>query len=419
MTHARTALVIGSGIAGPATAMALQKAEIDCVVYEAHSSGADGIGVFLTLAPNGIDALRVLGADEPALAVGFPTPAITLRSASGKRLGETRTGQSLPDGTTSHTIKRSDLYAVLHQEALARGVRIEHGKRLVDARDTGDGVRAVFADGSEAVGDVLIGCDGVHSTVRRIIDPAAPAPTYARLLNTGGYARGVGVNTAPGSYEMIFGKRAFFGYAMAGDEDVWWFANLPHPDEPARGELQSVSNDEWRQRLLELYADDAGPARALIRATPKIMAMTSIHSIPHLPTWHKGAMIVIGDAAHAPSPTSGQGASLSIEDALVLAKCLRDQPSSQTAFAEFEAARRPRVERIIKAAARINNSKAPGPVGRIFFDAMLPVILKMTADSKAHRQTYDYHIDWDAPTIARKTNITHALIRRRRDRPAR
>ncbi len=393
----RTALIIGGGIAGPAAAMALQKAGIDPVIYEAHPTGADGVGVFLTLASNGIDALRVLDADKPAVAAGFPTPGITLRSGTGKRLGESRTGQSLPDGTTSHTIKRADLYRVLHEEASSRGVRVEHGKRLVEAEETGDGVRAVFADGSEAVGDVLIGCDGARSTVRRIIDSAAPAPTYARLLTTGGYARGVRVDTDPGSYEMIFGRRAFFGYAMAPDGEVWWFANVPRRDEPARGEVEAISADEWRRRLLQLYAEDAGPAVPLIQATPETMPMSPIHTIPHLPVWHNGRMVVIGDAAHVPSPTSGQGASLSIEDAVVLGMCLRDLPSPQAAFARFEAARRPRVERIIKWAARINNSKAAGPVGRVVRDAMLPMILSMTADSKALKQAYDYHIDWDRP----------------------
>jgi 2-polyprenyl-6-methoxyphenol hydroxylase-like FAD-dependent oxidoreductase len=398
MTRTRTALVIGGGIAGPAAAMALQKAGIDAVVYEAHSTGADGIGVFLTLASNGVDALGVLGANKPAVATGFPTPGIVLRSGNGKRLGESRTGQSLPDGTTSQTIKRSDLYRVLHEEASGRGIRVEHGKRLVGAEETADGVRAVFADGSEAFADVLIGCDGVHSTVRRIIDPAAPAPTYAGLLTTGGYARDVRVDTEPGSYEMVFGKRAFFGYAMAPAGEVWWFANVPRRDEPARGEVEAIGGDEWRRRLLRLYAEDAGPAVPLIQATAQIMAMSPIHTIAHLPSWHSGRMIVIGDAAHAPSPTSGQGASLSIEDAVVLAKCLRDLPSPQAAFARFEAARRPRIERIIKWAARINNSKAAGPVARVFRDAMLPAILKMTADGKSLQQMFGYHIDWDAPT---------------------
>jgi 2-polyprenyl-6-methoxyphenol hydroxylase-like FAD-dependent oxidoreductase len=398
MTPTRTALIIGGGIAGPAAAMALQMAGIDSVVYEAHAATAEGIGVFLTLASNGVDALRVLGADRPALAAAFPTPGITLRSGTGKRLGESLTGQSLPDGTTSQTIKRSDLYRVLHEEAARRGVPVEHGKRLVKAEETGDGVRAVFADGSEAVGDIMIGCDGVHSSVRPIIDPAAPTPAYAGLLTTGGYARGVPVDTEPGSYEMIFGKRAFFGYAMAPDDEVWWFANIPRRDEPARGEVEAISDGEWRPQLLQLYAGDAGPAIPLIEATPTIMAMSPIHTMPRLTTWHNGRMIVIGDAAHAPSPTSGQGASLSIEDALVLAKCLRDLPSPQAAFAQFEVERRPRVERIIKWAARINNSKAAGPVASAFRDAMLPVIMKMTAGSKANKQTFDYHIDWDTPS---------------------
>jgi 2-polyprenyl-6-methoxyphenol hydroxylase-like FAD-dependent oxidoreductase len=152
--------------------------------------------------------------------------------------------------------------------------------------------------------------------------------------------------------------------------------------------------------MLDLFADDAGPAIPLIEATPSFPPMTPIHSIPHLPTWHRGRMIVTGDAAHAPSPTSGQGASLSIEDAVVLAACLRDLPTPEAAFGTFESLRRPRVERIIKAAARINNSKAPGPIARVLRDAMLPVILKMTANSKSAAEVFDYRLDWDARVAA-------------------
>jgi 2-polyprenyl-6-methoxyphenol hydroxylase-like FAD-dependent oxidoreductase len=391
----RSGLIIGAGVAGTAAALAMQKAGIDPIVYEADPECADGVGAFLTVASNGIDALRVLDADEGVLAAGFPTPGITLRSSTGKPLGVSMTGQQLPDGTLSQTIRRSDLYRALYRQATDRGIRVEHGKRLVAAEDLGHAVRAVFADGSEATADVLIGCDGVHSTVRRLIDPAAPAPAYAGLLTTGGYARGVRVDTEPGSYEMIFGKRAFFGYAVAPDADVWWFANLARRAEPDRTELAAVSAGEWRERLLELYADDAGPANALIAASPDIMPMTPIHTLGHLPTWYRNRMIVIGDAAHAPSPTSGQGASLSVEDAIVLAKCLRDLPTPRAAFAAFETARRPRVEKIIKWAARINNSKIAGPFGRVARDAMLPPIMKMTANSKALRQTFDYHLEWE------------------------
>jgi len=396
VNRARTAIIIGGGIAGPATAMALAKAGLEATVYEARPHGADGGGVMLTLAVNGIDALRTLGADAAAVAAGFPTPQITLRTHTGKRLGVTSTGGALADGTVAHTIRRADLYQALHSKAVARRITVLHGKRLVGAQEYPGGVQATFADGTQAQADILVGCDGVHSTVRGLIDPAAPAPSYAGLLNTGGFASGVTVAAPPGSYEMIFGKRAFFGYATAPGGQVWWFANLPRHREPARGEAEMVSAAQWRHRFTEIYAEDAGPALELIAATPGFAPMTPIHTIPHLRRWHTGRMIVVGDAAHAPSPTSGQGASLSIEDAVLLATSLRAIEPVSAAFTHFETVRRPRVEKIIKAAARINNNKAPSPAGRLLRDLMLPVILRATANAKSAREVYEYHADWDS-----------------------
>jgi 2-polyprenyl-6-methoxyphenol hydroxylase-like FAD-dependent oxidoreductase len=399
MTHRRTALIIGGGIAGPAVAIALQKAGIDAVIYEARPGGAEGVGSFLTLGSNGIDALRTIDAEGAALAAGFPTPEIILRGSTGKHLGVSSISASPADGTVSHTLKRSDLYRAMRDEASSRGIRVEHGKRLTGAVEIGDRVRATFTDGTEATGDLLIGSDGVHSVVRTIIDLNAPAPTYAGLVNLGGYTPGVHVEAESGSYTMIFGKRAFFGYAVAPDGELWWFANLPRRDEPTRGELAAVDPEEWRRRLIGLYRDDAGPAVRILEATPSrgMGEATPIHQIPRLPTWHRGRMVLIGDSAHSPSPSSGQGASLSIEDAVVLARCLRDQPDHRQAFTRFESLRRPRVERIIKAAARINNSKAAGPVGRVVRDAVLPLILKMVASSKQAQDVYAYHVDWEAP----------------------
>jgi len=114
----------------------------------------------LAIASTGIDALRAIGTDEMALAADFPPPTITLRSTTGKNLGRARTGLTLPDGTTSHTLRRTDLYQALYQEAARRGIDVQHGKRLAAAEQTSDGVRAVFGDGSDAAADVLIGADG-------------------------------------------------------------------------------------------------------------------------------------------------------------------------------------------------------------------------------------------------------------------
>lgn len=406
MSPVRTALVIGGGIAGPVAAIALQKAGIDSVIYEAHPGTAEGTGSFLTVAPNGLAALRTLDADQPVIAAGFPTPAMAIWSGTGKRLGQAPMG-SPGDALISRTVRRTDLYRAVHDEARRRGIRVEHGKRLVDVRPAAEGVLAVFEDGSEGTGDVLIGCDGVHSTVRRILDRTAPEPTFVGLINVGGYASGVSVDSDPGVYNMIFGKRAFFGYVAAPNGEVWWFANVPRADQPVRGELATVGTAEWHRRLDVAFAKDAGPAAALIAATTHELTADPVHAIPHLPTWHDQRAVVIGDAAHAPSPSSGQGASLAIEDAVVLARCLRDLPDSDRAFRSFETQRRSRVERIIKNAARINGSKAAGPFGSAVRDLLMPAAMKFFKPEKMTAWQYDYRIVWDgvaprpAPAAAR------------------
>ena len=396
----RRALIVGGGIAGPVAAMALRRAGVEVVVYEAHPDGADDLGAFLTLASNGLDALRAVDAQRLVLAEGFPTPRMEIQSGMGKRLGEVPNGGSLPDGTVSQTLKRADLYRALRDEAVRRGVRVEYGKRLVDAASTPDGVAAVFEDGTGAEGDLLIGADGVRSRTRRIIDPTAPGARYVPVLNIGGYARGVRVGAEPGTFRMVFGERAFFGYAIHPSGEVWWFANPPRPDEPSRAELTAISTEGWKETLTDLFAGDATPAVDIVRATPGRLAGWATYDLPSVPTWHRGAMIVIGDAAHATAPSSGQGASMAIEDAVVLARCLRDLPETGRAFAAYERLRRRRVKRVVAHGARTSNSKAVGPVGRVLRDMMLPVILKRVASGGSLAWMHDHHIDWDEKVAA-------------------
>ena len=125
----RTALVIGAGIAGPVAAIALQRAGITPTVYEAREGTADDVGAFLTLQVNGIDALRTLGIGHVVTGIGFATPSMRFRSYTGKLLGEVSTGAALPDGTVAVTLRRSDLYRALRNEAQRQGVTIEHGRR--------------------------------------------------------------------------------------------------------------------------------------------------------------------------------------------------------------------------------------------------------------------------------------------------
>ena len=378
MTHA---LIIGGGIAGPVTAMALQRAGIGATVYEAHATGAEGAGAFLTVAVNGLDALRVIGADTPVLAEGFPATRNVIFDPAGERLFEAPQGETLPDGTTTRAVRRVDLYGTLRGEARSRGIRIEHGKRLVGAETGPDGgVVAHFDDGARASGDLLVGADGIHSTTRRLIDPDAPRPRYDGLLNVGGYARDVSATTEPGAFHMTQGKHVFFAYTTAPAGETWWFANIPHSDEPDRAQLAVLSTEQWKRWLLDLVADDASPAAEIIDATTDILGRYGTYNMPAVPTWHNGPMIIVGDAAHATSPSSGQGASLAIEDAVVLAKCLRDAPDVQQAFVAYERLRRQRVEDVAALGAYGSGKKADAEV-----------------NDRPTAWMYQHHIDWNIP----------------------
>ena len=133
--------------------MALQRVGLEAVLYEAHPRTTEEVGSYFTVTPNGLDALRAIGALHTATAIGFPTHKNVLWNDRGRRLGTIPLGDALPDGTVSQTIKRARLSRALQDEAIRRGVHVEFGKRLVDASTSADGrVVAHFEDGTEATG---------------------------------------------------------------------------------------------------------------------------------------------------------------------------------------------------------------------------------------------------------------------------
>jgi 2-polyprenyl-6-methoxyphenol hydroxylase-like FAD-dependent oxidoreductase len=131
----------------------------------------------------------------------------------------------------------------------------------------------------------------------------------------------------------------------------------------------------------------------IIRATPaENMGKWTTREMPAMKTWHKGSVCLIGDAAHATSPSAGQGASLALEDAIVLAKCLRDESNLELAFVKFQNERKARVDMIVQQARRNGDRKVPNPFVGFVMDLMLPTFLK--AATKGIDQMYGYKIDW-------------------------
>ena len=394
MTRVRTAAIIGGGIAGPVTALALRRAGIEATIYEAYPSSADGVGGTLALAPNGMAALEIVDAAKAVAALAQPSSRMVMTIGNHKRFQLPH----LPDVGPLHVIRRADLYRVLHDQAAGHGIPIAYSKRLVDARETSASVTAVFADGSQAQTDVLIGADGVHSTVRRVIDPKAPGPRYTGMLGF----EAVSAFEAPVEPEIMtfaFGKRGYYLYWRNAGGGTTWGINLPHERPLSLAEARDVPRQQWMAILRDRYGADV-PGGELVRHTePDSLQVTgALHIMPSVPRWHRERTVLVGDAVHAPSNSSGQGASLAIESAIQLARCLRDIDHPPAAFAAYERLRRHRVERIAARAARVNQAKAPGPIAQTVMPILMPLLIKTVMNpEKSIGPVQRYRIDWHTP----------------------
>jgi 2-polyprenyl-6-methoxyphenol hydroxylase-like FAD-dependent oxidoreductase len=380
------ALIAGAGIAGPALGVALRRLGIDVTVFEASATPRDNEGAFLNLAPNGMTALRAIGLGHLLDDLGFANDRLVFQNEAGRVLADVPVGGA--------TVRRGGLSGALRQSAERAGVTFAFGKALESVEDGPGGVVARFADGTAATGRFLIGADGTHSRTRASWFPDAPAPTYTGIVNLGGVAR-TDLASTGATMRMIFGRRGFFGYAVRPSGETYWFSNFARRDEPKSGELLSVTTDHWREQLLALHRDDPPEVTRILRAVSDAGAY-AVYDLPSLPSWRRGRVCLVGDAAHAIGPHVGQGVSLALEDAVVAAKCLRDLADPAAAFAAFERLRRPRVEPIARQSRRTGRRKAPsGWAGRKLRDLVLPMFLTRAAD--AAQRLYTYPLDWNEP----------------------
>ncbi|SCK53044.1 2-polyprenyl-6-methoxyphenol hydroxylase [Streptomyces sp. WMMB 714] len=356
-------LIIGGGIAGSAAALALDKAGIAATVHEAHPDEGADIGAFLTLASNGMLALAQFDAAEAVSRVGFDLTTMRITGDTGTVVSTVPLGEAEDPLRRYRCLRRAELAAALRAEAVRRGIAVEHGKRFVSAEEDEEGVTAVFADGSTARGDLLLGADGMRSAVRSLTDPDAAAPRYAGQRVFYGYTTDAAPPSEPGRIDMLRGSTAAMGYAVSPQGETYWFARVSG-DELSRAEIDGTTPTQWRDHLLPMLRPDATAAAEIVAATGEHLMVTNASDLSTVTRWRTTRMLLIGDAAHAASPATGQGASMALEDAVVLAKSLRDAPSTEAALETYEQLRRPRVERNIVTSARLTTRKAPNRLRR-------------------------------------------------------
>lgn len=367
--------IAGAGIGGLTLAIALKRRGFNPKVFEKRpASQVPEEGIFLTLAPNGLNALRALGLDADVASAGIVTKGIALHNEHGKQIGFIDYAKHAESfGAPSVTIRRGTLLQVILNTALAEGITVCFDRAVDGVAETASGVDLRTGEITEGF-DFIVAADGLRSQVRREALPGLPSPDYNGLIGCGGIVDVPNVPPTGGVMRMTFGRKAFFGYIKDGDGPIYWFDSYPSATEPVGVEDPAA----LAAFLQKLHADDPLDNYRIISHEHAIHRLYPDYDIPSLPQWFTRRVVLLGDAAHAVTPHSGQGASMAIEDAIVLAACLTAEREPVGAFRRYERLRRARVEAAVALGRQGGQQKkAQSWLALRIRDLILPLVIPL------------------------------------------
>ncbi|MEM7738844.1 MAG: FAD-dependent monooxygenase [Deinococcota bacterium] len=327
MSDVTTAAVIGGGIGGLTTALALYNVGIEATVYE-RTDKFSAVGAGISLWPNATRILRDLGVLGELLPKAGRIGALNVKDAQGNLL--LRSDASQQD-VPSLCAYRPDLIEAL-RAALPPNTCCT-GHTLQGLHDDGEAVQLEFENGTTATADIVIGADGIRSTVRNFLFTNDDSPVYR------GYPIWRGIAPLPKSFvageiSETWGGNQRFGLLDVGEERAYWYATAPRPeDEPAH------TPEDRKHELITAFAHWHVPIPEVIASTPaKVLVRSNTYDRLPKQGWSRGRVVLLGDAIHATTPNLGQGGCMAIEDAVVLARYLTAHPYPE-AFQRYEDAR--------------------------------------------------------------------------------
>ncbi|MCI5056409.1 MAG: FAD-dependent monooxygenase [Flavobacteriales bacterium] len=371
--------IIGGGITGLSTALALQKFGFSSVIFE-QAKEFNEVGAGIWVQPNAIKVFNWLGIGEHIKQKGIELDSVEITDSQLVPLKKMKRG--VVHDNMIIAIHRAELQKVLVQE-VKKNTQICMGKKYVSHEINDKGVTIKFEEGSKAV-DLLLGADGINSQVRELIVPSS------KLRNAGQICwRGIAQMDLPDalkhSGKEAWGNQIRFGFSQIATGKVYWFAVVK----------QSQFNEsEMRDRkeIVANFFNGFSPivSKLIAHTNPHDIHEAVLHDLKRISTWHKDKVCLLGDAAHATTPNMGQGACQGIEDSYYISKFLFESKArGLDAFKQLEKQRMDKVNYVV------NTSWRFGKMAHSFFgQSIMKLLLKLTPENVIQKQMNKlYHVD--------------------------
>ncbi|MGW3960951.1 FAD-dependent oxidoreductase [Amycolatopsis sp. NPDC005003] len=361
MPAVHTVLVVGSGLAGTATAIHLADHGVAVDLIEIKPDIA-AIGSGITLQGNALRELRKLGLWEAVRAHGYSFDSLGLRAPdpAGTLLAEipdVRTGG--PDLPATLGMPRPDLARLLHERAGSAGVKVRFGLTVTELAQDASGADVTFSDGSTGRYDLVVGADGIRSAVRRLlgIDPGI-RPTGMGIWRAFG-PRPASVTRT----DLFYGGPSYIAGYCPTSEDTLYAYVVEHARD--RSGLSPAEQLATMRELASAYHGPWDDVRATLTDASRVnYTLFETHVLPA--PWHRGRVVLIGDAAHSCPPTLAQGGAQALEDAAVLTELLlASETLDDRVWTEFTGRRCARAATVVAASVQLGQWLLDGEQGDV------------------------------------------------------
>jgi len=311
--------ILGGGVAGVSSAIALIQKGFEVTVYERNKSESN-IGAGIVIWPNAayiLDQLQVL--DEMKMVSGYPSSMQRI-SSTNEKLGSISIAEINHNmGYPSLSILRYEFQNILVSKLDSLGVKIKYGYEITSIEEKESIVNVHFKNGIKTTADILIGADGRMSSIARKYVTGDNKPTYQGFINWIGVFESEHKTFNEIVVKDYWGVGERFGIVPVSPYKAYWAGGV------SAKKIGTRDSSAYKEELKALFSKWPGLINTIITDTPT-SKINKIYVHDHNPIdkWHRNNIVIIGDAAHAPLPTSGQGACQALEDAWHLANCLSE-----------------------------------------------------------------------------------------------